>query len=311
MTRFVTWEEGLSGLGPAAVALGVFDGVHLGHQALIRRTTEIARERGVAAAVVTFDPDPATVLEGASAIRLLEPQEKLDEIGALGVDLVLVVPFTLSLATWSAERFVDDVIVPALAPVVVVVGPDFHFGAGGRGHADTLATAGEAHGFTVEIAEPYAVDGERVSSTRIRMRLAQGDAGDARRLLGRPHRVSGPVHRGRGEGGPVLGMPTANVIVDEHAVLPAAGVYAGVVTLPDGERRAAAVSVGRPPMFPQSRDLLEAHVLGWSGDLYGRAITVEFVEWIRPMERFGSMDELASAMKNDAEAAARLASPCV
>ncbi len=307
MSRFVTWRPGLSGLGPAVVALGVFDGVHLGHQALVRRMCELSEAAGAVAAVVTFDPDPASVLEGPSATRLLEPGEKLEALRALGTDLVLVVPFTRELAAWSPERFVEDVLVTALAPIAVVVGPDFRFGARGAGRADTLVAEGAADGFTVEVTPAFEVDGARVSSTRIRTLLAEGDVAAAARLLGRPHRVTGPVRRGRGEGGPVLGMPTANIAVDEHAALPAAGVYAGVAVLPDGSRHPAAVSVGRPPMFPQARDLLEAYVIGWEGELYDEALTIEFIEHLRPMRTFASVGELAEAMQADAARAAQLA----
>jgi riboflavin kinase/FMN adenylyltransferase len=300
MSTVTTWDPGLDGLGPSVVALGVFDGVHRGHQALIDATCTIAAREGLPAAVVTFDPDPALVLEGPSGTRLLTADEKLRLIRERGVDLVVVVPFTPQLAQWEPERFVDEVLVEALEPRVVVVGPEFRFGARAAGDVQALRAAGERDGFTVEVAEPVTAHGERVSSTRIRGRLAAGDVAGAADLLGRPHRLSGPVRHGRGEGAELLGMPTANIAVDDHAMLPASGVYAGIVTTPDGTRHASAVAVGRPPMFPEARDLLEAHVIGWSGDLYDQTITVEFIDRVRAQRKFDSLDDLAEAMRRDA-----------
>jgi riboflavin kinase/FMN adenylyltransferase len=308
VTRTLTWTPGVGGLGPSVVAIGAFDGVHLGHQALVARALELADIADLPAVVMTFDPDPATVLKGPSATRLLEPAERMRRLVELGTDLVLVVPFDTGLARLSADRFVDELLVPALAPVTVVVGPDYSFGAGAAGTAETLSAAGGRDGFRVEVAELFAVDGLRVSSTRIRGLLATGDVEGAARLLGRCHYVRGPVRRGRGEGGPTLGIPTANVQVGEHVMLPAAGVYAGYVTTPDLRRRAAALSVGRPPTFPEARDVLEAHVLGWSGDLYDQEVTVEFLARIRDQRAFASVEELSAAVRGDLEEAARLTS---
>jgi riboflavin kinase/FMN adenylyltransferase len=305
-TRTVIWTPGLTGLGPSVVALGAFDGVHLGHRALIRRTCDQAQAAGLPGAVMTFDPDPAAIIRGPSATRLLEPPERMRRIVELGADIVLVVPFTEQLALWAPDRFIDELLVPALQPVTVVVGPDYRFGAHAAGTAATLCRAGERWGFRVKVAELFAVDGERVSSTRIRRLLAGGDAEGAARLLGRPHYVCGLVHAGRGEGAATLGIPTANVQVGEDVMLPDAGVYAGFVTTPDGERRPAALSVGRPPTFPEARDLLEAHVIGWSGDLYDQMVTVEFVRRMRAQRPFSSTEELSAAMRADIELAAEI-----
>ena len=311
MSRVVTWRPGLGGLGPAVVALGVFDGVHRGHVSLIDLTVARARERGLPAAVLTFDPDPAHVVSDVAGTRLLEPAEKIALIEGLGVDIVVVVPFDRELAGWSPECFVGDVLASSLSPALVVVGPEFRFGARAAGDADTLRDTCAAAGCSVELAEPLTDDGERVSSTRIRRLLTAGCVKAAARLLGRPHRVSGPVHRGRGEGAAVLGMATANVALDEHAALPAAGVYAGVVTTADGTRWPAAIAVGKPPMFPDARDVLEAHLIGFEGDLYGQQLTVEFLEHIRAQERFDGVGELAAAMRRDAQTAARITGPSV
>ena len=307
MSRVVQWHPGMPELGPSVVALGVFDGVHRGHASLIGLTVRRAEEAGLPSAVVTFDPDPAHVVSDVPGTRLLEPDEKTALIAGLGADIVLVVPFDENLAAWSPERFVEQVLVAALEPVLVVVGPEFRFGAGASGDAGTLTDACAESGCRVELAEPLVVDGERVSSTRIRGLLAEGDVAGAQRLLGRPHRLTGPVHRGRGEGAAVLGMPTANVELDEHAALPASGVYAGFVNAEDGERWPAAIAVGKPPMFPDARDILEAHLIGFEGDLYGHTITVEFLERLRDQQRFASVEELVAAMKADAAKATEIA----
>jgi riboflavin kinase / FMN adenylyltransferase len=218
----------------------------------------------------------------------------------------VVVPFDETIAGWSPERFVDDILVPTFSPALVVVGPEFRFGVGASGDADTLRRICSGRGCKVELARPLTDDGDRISSTRIRRLLAEGDVAAASRLLGRPHRLSGAVHRGRGEGARVLGLPTANVDLDEHAALPASGVYAGVATTPDGVEWPAAVAVGTPPMFPESRDVLEAHLIGFEGDLYGQRLTVSFIERIRPQRRFASPEALAEAMRQDVETAQRI-----
>ena len=306
MSRVVEWHPGPSGLGPAVVALGVFDGVHRGHVSLICLTVRRAREAGLPAAVVTFDPDPAHVVGHAPGTRLLDPDEKTALIADLGVDTVVVVPFDETLAAWPPQRFVDEILVATLQPVLVVVGPEFRFGAGARGDAETLRLSCAESGCRVELAEPLTEDGERVSSTRIRGLLMEGDVASAARLLGRPHRLTGPVHRGRGEGAAVLGMATANVELDEHAALPASGVYAGVATTEDGTRWPTATAVGKHPMFPEARDVLEAHLVGFTGDLYGQRLTIEFLERIREQRRFDSVEALAEAMAADAVTAGEI-----
>ena len=307
MTRLVTWRAGLADLGPAVVAIGVFDGVHRGHQALISRAVADAGGRGLSAAVVTFEPDPACVVGPVCAARLLDPDDKVALIGRLGADIVAVVPFDADLAAWGPERFVDDVLVAALAPRLVVVGPDFRFGEHGSGDASTLREIGLRGGFRVDVIEALDDEGERISSTRIRALLAEGDVARAARLLGRPHRLRGRVRRGRGEGRSLLGIPTANIALGPNVALPQAGVYAAVATTPDGSRYPSAVSVGRPPMFPDARDVLEAHIVGFDGDLRGAPLLVEFMERIREQRTFPGVEELAEAMRADIRRAARLA----
>jgi riboflavin kinase/FMN adenylyltransferase len=265
-----------------------------------------AREAGVPSAVLTFDPDPAHVVSRVTGTRLLDPAEKTAFIAQLGPDLIVVVPFDEELARWSPERFVTDILVASLSPALVVVGPEFRFGAGASGDAATLERSCADNGCRVELAEPLSEDGDRISSTRIRGLLAQGDVRSAAALLGRPHRLSGPVRQGRGAGASLLGMATANVDLDEHAALPASGVYAGVATTDDGVRWPAAISVGTPPMFPEARDVLEVRLVGFDGDLYGHSLTVEFLERIREQRRFDGLDALAEAMKADVAATVEL-----
>jgi riboflavin kinase / FMN adenylyltransferase len=298
MTRFLTWYPGIPAVGAAVVAIGVFDGVHLGHQTLIRDTVSLARERGSLAAVVTFDRDPDRVVDPEHAApQLLELDDKLDLIAGLGPDIVLVVPFTTDVAALTPETFLDGLLLAAFAPVAVVVGHDFRFGARAAGDLSALEGAGRRHGFDVVGHPLVRLDGDAVTSTRIRALIAAGDVVGAARLLGRPHRLRGPVVRGRGEGRR-LGAPTANVETPPYAALPSDGVYAGLAAF-DGLRYAAAVSVGVPPTFPDATSRLEVHVLDFAGDLYGRPLEIEFLGRLRDQRRFSSAEDLAEAIASD------------
>jgi riboflavin kinase / FMN adenylyltransferase len=298
VTRFVTWEPGLEGLGAAVVSIGVFDGVHLGHQALIRDAVSLARAQDHLAAVVTFDRDPDRVVDPEHAApQLLELDDKLDLIAALGPDVVLVVPFTANVAAMPPETFLDRLLLAVFAPAAVVVGYDFRFGARAAGHLETLQTFGPRHGFDV-VGHPLVhLEGEPVTSTRIRQLVAGGDVAAAASLLGRPHRVKGVVVGGRAEGRK-LGARTANLATAPYAALPADGVYAGRIDI-DGVVHPAGVSVGVPPTFPDASCRLEAHVLDFDGDLYGRRLQVEFLERLRDQRRFDSAEELAAAIAED------------
>lgn len=296
----VAWETGMEPLGRSVVALGVFDGVHVGHQALIRDAARTAQRAGVALVVVTFDRDPDRVVSPATAApQLLPLEDKLALLDELGPDAVLVVPFDRTLAALAPEEFLDRVLLPAVTPVSAVVGNDFRFGAGAGGDVTLLEHLGLARGFTVVPHELVTAEGLPVTSTRIRGLIGAGNVAAAAGLLGRPHRVVGKVVSGRGDGRRIR-VPTANVVPPAEAAVPPAGVYACRVVV-DGVEYPAGVSVGRPPSFPGAEEAVEAHLIGYEGDLYDRTLRVEFLDRLRDQRPFASVDELAAAIAEDLE----------
>lgn len=299
MTDIITFRSGMPPLGSAVVAIGVFDGVHLGHQMLVKDAIELARTSAARAVVLTFDRDPdRVVMPDKAAPQLLELEDKVRLLAELGPDVVLVVPFDTAVAAMTPEAFIDHVLLASVTPLAVAVGHDFRFGTRASGDIRTLQDSGRVHGFAVRSHDLLEADGAPVTSTRIRAMLAQGDVGGATRLLGRRHFVSGRVTRGRGAGHE-LGVPTANVMTHSWTALPADGVYAGRARLRDTWRDCA-VSVGLPPTFPGASDLLEAHLIDYDGpDLYGETLTVEFVARIRDQRRFSSREELTVAIAAD------------
>lgn len=298
MSRIVHWEPAMEPLGRCVVAVGVFDGVHVGHQALVRDAVEMARSRQVDSVVLTFDRDPDQVVSPGTAMpQLLDLEDKLDLLSRQGADVVLVVPFTERLAATAPLVFLDEVLIQTMSPIAVAVGYDFRFGHRAEGDVDLLVRYGAEHGFTVLAHELVRDAGAPVTSTRIRGLVEAGDVAEAGRLLGHPHRVRGLVVRGRGEGAE-LDAPTANLVTDPFAAAPADGVYAGRVEI-DGVTYACAVSVGLPPSFPEASAALEAHVLDFRGDLYGRSLAVEFLERIRSQRCFDDPADLAATIRTD------------
>jgi riboflavin kinase/FMN adenylyltransferase len=302
---------GGSRFGEHAVTIGAYDGVHLGHQAVIRSTQRLAARLGVKTGVVTFDPHPAVVLRPETAPLLLtELDQKLDLLERCGVDTVLVVPFDEERAAETAEEFVQYVLVEAMGAKAVVVGHDFRFGKGRTGNVDMLTDAGTRHGFTVEGLQllPRS-DGtvESVSSTAIRRALAGGDVGTAGQLLGRYHEVRGPVTEGD-QRGRTIGFPTANVAVPRDRAIPADAVYAGWYVRPDGSTWPCAINIGKRPTFYQDAEhsLLEAHLLGFEGDLYGETAHVRFVELLRSEQRFDGIEALKAQLNVDIKRATEL-----
>ena len=285
-------------LGPAVAAVGVFDGVHIGHQALIHDAVMLARAKDALSVVVTFDRDPDQVVNpAAAAAQLLDLDDKLTLLSAQDPDVVLVVPFDQALAAMPPLQFLDEVLMASVRPVAAVVGCDFRFGHRAEGDVDLLVRYGAEHGFTVLAHDLVRVGGKPVTSTRIRALVATGDVRDAATLLGRPHRLKGVVVPGR-RAGRELGAPTANLEIATYAALPADGVYAASTVI-EGVVYPAAVSVGVPPTFPTATAALEVHVVGFEGDLYGRTLGVEFLERIREQRRFESGEELAKAIAED------------
>jgi riboflavin kinase/FMN adenylyltransferase len=292
----------------SAVTIGAYDGVHLGHQAVIEEVKRRAAALGGPTAVVTFDRHPASVVRPESAPKLLtDLDQKLELLAAAGVDYTLVIHFDEERSHESAEDFVHEVLAGCLRARLVVVGEDFHFGRKRGGNVELLRRMGPELGFDVEGLQLVHVPGLEgpVSSTVIRAELLQGDVVAAARLLGRPHEVRGVVEKGDGRGGKVLGFPTANVAVPADILLPADGIYAGWYERPDGSIHAAAISLGRRPTFyPEGGPrLLEAYVLDFGGDLYEERARVRFVTRLRGEEHFESTEALVEQMNRDVDAA--------
>ncbi|WP_144765254.1 bifunctional riboflavin kinase/FAD synthetase [Curtobacterium sp. 9128] len=294
------------GFGPSAVTIGKFDGVHVGHRAVIAHLERAAERQGLVATVVTFDRHPLSVIDPVKVppalTSIAQRRELLDEVG---VDATLLLRFDEELQSWSPEAFVSRILVDTLHAKLVFVGSDFRFGARGAGDVALLRVLGEQHGFTVELIDDVdLVDdvrpaGERrVSSTWIRELLADGRVAEAARLLGREHAVRSVVVHGN-QRGRAMGYPTANLHPACEGFVPADGVYAARV-LHEGTVYPAAVSVGNNPTFegvPAKQ--IEAHLLDVDIDLYGATISVLFVSFVRGMVKFSSMDELATQMRQD------------
>ncbi len=298
----VLGPEDTTAPGPgSAVTIGAYDGVHLGHRALLAELSAQAARRGLVSAVVTFDRHPATVVRPESAPpQLTDLAQKLELLESCGIDRTVVVPFDRDRADETADEFVAEILVGALGARLVVVGEDFHFGHGRKGNVALLRELGAAGAFEVD---GVALTGgaEPVSSTRIRRLVAQGDVAAAAALLGRAHQVRGEVVVGDGRGAAELGVPTANVDVPPDIALPGLGVYAGCYQRPDGAEHPAAISVGRRPTFYDDAPapLVEAHLLDFDGDLYGEQARVSFVARLRDERRFDSTGELIAQMRRD------------
>jgi len=292
------------------LTIGAYDGVHCGHRKVIAEVCRLAEERGLGSAVVTFDRHPASVVRPESAPLLLtDLEQKLELLAATGVDQTLVVPFDEQRAAETAEDFVSNVLVGCLKVKLIVVGEDFHFGFRRLGNVALLREMGQALGFAVTGLGLVGMDGEpardheQVSSTFIRRALGRGDLDRANAMLGRPYEVRGIGSKGD-QRGRTLGFPTANVRVGASILLPADGVYAGRVELPSGEVRDAALSLGtRPHFFTDGDLLLEAHLIDFSGDLYGQEVNVSFEKNLRLQQKFESLEALVMQLEKDVASA--------
>ena len=298
----------------SVVTIGAYDGVHLGHQAVIAEVRRRADTAGLQSAVVTFDRHPAAVVRPESAPRLLtDLDQKIELLAATGVDRCLVMAFDEARSKEPAEHFVRDVLVGCLGAKVVIVGEDFHFGHERKGNVALLNEMGGDLGFEVSGMPLVAPDGrpagpdDRASSTAIRHALVQGDLPLAESMLGRPYEVRGIVAHGDKRGRD-LGFPTANVSVPGDILLPADGIYAGWLRRGDGSVLPAALSLGRRPTFyvESHASLLEAHVLDFDGDLYDEAVRVTFSQWLRGEARFERVDDLIAQIQSDCDQVRRL-----
>jgi riboflavin kinase / FMN adenylyltransferase len=297
-------------VGPVVVALGNFDGVHLGHQVVVRRAVGEARAQGLRAVAATFDPHPRAVLRPGSEPKLLTVLEVREELLlGCGVDEVRVIRFDLELSKKSPRDFVREVLVGELGAGVVVVGENFRFGYKAAGDVGDLErhmreAGGEAYAVPTYVVGEAAGPGEAINSTGIRALLHDGEAREAARLLGRPYSLRGVVVDGDRRGR-ALGFPTANVLPDAAALVPGRGVYAGHVRVGE-ERYGACTNVGVAPTFERRESRIEAYLLGYEGDLYGEVVDVTFEEHLRPEKRFSGVDELKEQIARDVAEARRI-----
>lgn len=314
MQRWSDLNDVPAGFGPSAVTIGNFDGVHRGHQAVLGRLAATAHAQGLSAVAITFDPHPLAVLQPDRAPAVLTTLEhRLDLLAECGLDAVLVMEFTRALATWSPQRFVDEVLVAALDARLVVVGHDMRFGHRNSGDVGTLRELGEHRDFAVDVVDDLGApddghpSGRRWSSTWVRTLITEGDVETAGEVLGRTHRVTGVVvhgdHRGR-----ELGYPTANLSQDSVGLVPADGVYAGWLVRLDeprdgvDRRLPAAVSIGTNPTFDGHERRVEAYVLDRTDlELYGERVAVELVRRLRPTLRFDGIGPLVEQMRADVD----------
>ena len=283
----------------SAITIGTFDGVHLGHRALIALTVAEARERGLTAVVLTWDRHPAATLRPEKAPPMLSsPERKIELLQETGADVVAVLPFDVPLSQREPESFVEEILVKGLGARLVLVGEGWRFGRGRAGTVDLLSDLGRELGFETRGVTLEEVGGAAASSSRVRKAVTSGDLVLAERLLGRPFDLDGVVGHGdaRGAG---LGFPTANVAIDPEIAAPPVGVYAGRANT-DASWFAAATNVGVNPTFGGSGSpRIETYLIGFEGDLYGRTLRVEFWERLRDEKRFDSVDELVEQMGRD------------
>ncbi|WP_282795856.1 bifunctional riboflavin kinase/FAD synthetase [Streptomyces sp. CC224B] len=314
MQRWRGLEDIPQDWGRSVVTIGSYDGVHRGHQLIIGRAVERARDLGIPSVVVTFDPHPSEVVRPGSHPPLLAPHHRRAELMAeLGVDAVLILPFTSEFSKLAPADFVVKVLVDKLHAKVVVEGPNFRFGHRAAGNVQVLAELGETYDYDVEVVDLYvsgeAGGGAPFSSTLTRRLVAEGDVAGAREILGRPHRVEGVVVRGA-QRGRELGFPTANVETLPHTAIPADGVYAGWLHA-QGEAMPAAISVGTNPQFDGTERTVEAYAIDRVGlDLYGLHVAVDFQAFVRGQAKFESVEALLVAIGDDVQKARALIADC-
>jgi len=283
------------------VTLGTFDGVHIGHQAILNQTVSWARSRGGEAVVVTFATHPRAITSGESARFITSLNHRLLLMERLGIDVAFILDFDRKLAAMPAEQFARSCLVEKLGARGIIVGFNNRFGHNGEGDAALLRTIGREAGFEVREVEPVLIDGAPISSTAIRNAICTGDLSRAQRMLGRRVSLLGTVVSGEGRGSK-LGFPTANLDL-HHEAHPPVGLYAGLTEI-DGRIWRALISIGNQPTFhaPTAPVVVEVYVVGFRGDLYGRALEVKFVAKLRDQRQFQSGEELIAQMHADVEA---------
>ena len=288
---------------PKVIALGFFDGVHLGHGALLRRTVEEAKRRGVRSAVFTWAQPPKEVVTGVPVPLINSPEDRAWLAKSLyGIDEVIMVPFNKEMMTTSWEDFITEILIKRYHAVHLVAGHDHRFGHKNQGTPELLKSKCAELGLGCDIIPEVTVGGITVSSTYIRRLVELGQISRANRFLGHPHTLTGTVRHGRGIGSSQL-FPTANLIIPPHVLVPSHGVYATRATLEDGSCYAAVTNVGTRPTVQNGSDItVEACLLDFQGDLYGKQLRLEFYEHLRQEVRFDSLDALRAQIQSDADA---------
>jgi riboflavin kinase / FMN adenylyltransferase len=302
----LTLDDGIpDALKASIVALGNFDGFHLGHQAVVGRAVQRGFHERRPVIVATFDPHPVRFFRpDLPPFRLTSLDQREALFAHAGADAMLVFQFDKALATTSAEEFVADILAGQIGAAGVVTGDDFTFGRGRQGNVETLRTLGAGHGIAAEAVAPVLLGETRISSGRIREALAAGDTATATRLLSRDFAIAGVVQRGDARGRD-LGYPTANLQVGDYQ-RPKYGIYAVRVTLEGGREHPGVASLGVRPTFEPAEELLEAHLFDFDGDLYGRRIEVALHAFIREERKFDSVEALVAQMREDEAAARRM-----
>ncbi|MFZ1280259.1 MAG: bifunctional riboflavin kinase/FAD synthetase [Ignavibacteriaceae bacterium] len=284
------------------LTLGTFDGIHPGHLKIIDKLVSCSKEKGCRNVVITFHPHPRTVLSGSSSVKMLSTQEeKINLLRKHGVENLLTINFTKEFASLTAEEFIYDYLINGIGLSEIVLGHDHHFGKGRSGNVELLKMIGAKENFIVTTAEPFLIDGEVVSSTKIRNAISEGDVAKANKLLGRNYSFSGVVVGGD-KRGRELGFPTANIkLSSQEKLLPASGIYA-VKVFVENENHIGLLSIGNRPTFYNEGELVtEVYIYDFNREIYSKEVTTELVERLRGEEKFNSAEELINQMNKDKE----------
>jgi riboflavin kinase / FMN adenylyltransferase len=290
-------------LKSSCLALGFFDGVHPGHEVVIRKAVERAQELGAVPGVVTFKEHPRSLTLGKSPPLLTLIDRRLELFEELGVKAALVLSFTEELCRLDPEDYVRSVLVECMGAKSLSVGFNHRFGRNRVGDPELLRKLGEKFGYDVHVAPEVIIDGSPVSSSRIRDAITRGDVEEAAHLLARPYTMAGVIEHGDSRG-KQIGFPTANINVPEEQVMPALGVYAAIARMPDGSRYPAVVNIGRRPTFGENGPVTtEVHILDFDNDLYGKRLSIELLHYVRSEKKFNGIDELKAQIARDCETA--------